>query len=248
MIFVFSGTGNSLFVARQVSAFTGDSITDINQKIKNGDTLPIACSEEVIIVTPTYAWRLPKVVSDWIEKTDFDNAGRAWFIMTCGGEIGNAPKYNRILCEKKNLEYMGTAQILMPENYIAMFSAPAWDSAKQIIERAGSDIEEAAAAIKNGICFKVPRNNIYDRIMSSVINPAFYSMFIKSDAFYAKDSCTGCGKCVSLCPLNNIRLKDNKPEWGKSCTHCMACICCCPAEAIEYGNKSKGKSRYQCRL
>ena len=46
------------------------------------------------------------------------------------------------------------------------------------------------------------------------------------------------------CPLNNIRLENGKPVWGKNCTHCMACICYCPKEAIEYGKKSKGKPRY----
>ena len=45
--------------------------------------------------------------------------------------------------------------------------------------------------------------------------------------------------------MNNIRLENGKPVWGKECTHCMACICYCPAEAIEYGKKSFGKPRYQ---
>ena len=48
----------------------------------------------------------------------------------------------------------------------------------------------------------------------------------------------------SCAPLNNIRLENGKPVWGKHCTHCMACICYCPKEAIEYGKKSKGKPRY----
>ena len=56
--------------------------------------------------------------------------------------------------------------------------------------------------------------------------------------------CIGCGKCVELCPLNNIHLENGKPLWGKNCTHCMACICYCPKEAIEYGKKSRGKPRY----
>ena len=47
---------------------------------------------------------------------------------------------------------------------------------------------------------------------------------------------------------NNVSLKDGKLLWGDQCTHCMACICKCPKEAIEYGNRSKGKPRYQCPL
>ncbi len=44
--------------------------------------------------------------------------------MDCGGEIGNAAKYNRQIACEKQLQYMGTMQIIMPENYIAMFNAP----------------------------------------------------------------------------------------------------------------------------
>jgi len=53
-----------------------------------------------------------------------------------------------------------------------------------------------------------------------------------------------CGQCVKNCPMNNIALENGKPIWGNQCTHCMACICYCPTEAIEYGKKSIGKTRY----
>ena len=61
-----------------------------------------------------------------------------------------------------------------------------------------------------------------------------------------KDTCIGCGKCEKACPLNNIKLVDHRPVWGKRCTHCMACICRCPKEAIEYGKHSEGLPRYVC--
>ena len=75
--------------------------------------------------------------------------------------------------------------------------------------------------------------------MSGPVNPVFYRFFVKAEAFRATDSCIGCGKCVELCPLNNIRLENGRPVWGKNCTHCMACICYCPKEAIEYGKRAK---------
>ena len=93
-------------------------------KIKENDTSPLQTGRDVIIVTPTYAWRIPKIVSEWIDKTEFIGGKRIWFVMNCGSEIGNAAKYNQELSEQKKLQYMGTSQILMPENYIAMFDAP----------------------------------------------------------------------------------------------------------------------------
>ena len=199
---------------------------------------------DVVLVTPTYAWRIPRVVSGWLGKTALTGAERIWFVMDCGSEIGNAAGYNRQLAAQKQLQYMGTAQIIMPENYIAMFNAPQKEQAKSIVEQAEPALQKVLTRLRAGQEFPPPRENLYDRFMSGPVNPVFYRFFVKADAFRATDACIGCGKCVELCPLNNIYLENGRPVWGKNCTHCMACICYCPKEAIEYGKKSKGKPRY----
>ena len=164
--------------------------------------------------------------------------------MDCGGEIGDADKYIRRLCSRKSFDYMGVKQIVMPENYVAMFGVPNAEQAARIIEKAQPDITDASETIKAEKKFAQPRRNAYDKLMSDIVNPVFYKFFVKADAFTANDKCIGCGKCAKMCPLNNIELKNSKPVWGQNCTHCMACICLCPTEAIEYGKKSVGKPRY----
>ena len=244
MILCFTGTGNSRYIAERIAESLGDELLSMNDRIKTGDYSLVKTNERLVIVTPTYAWRIPRIVRDWLLKTDFPNAKQAWFVMTCGSEIGNAAQYNRALCQEKQLTYMGTAQIIMPENYIAMFNAPQAEEARQIVARAEPDIDRAVSAIRAGQEFTPPRNNLYDRFMSGPVNPIFYSFFVKANAFTAGDACTGCGQCARLCPTNNIKIQNGKPVWGGDCTHCMACICRCPVEAIEYGKKSLGKPRY----
>ena len=244
MILCFSGTGNSRYIAERIAEALQDEIVDLNAKIKAADYAPIQAGEDIILVTPTYAWRIPQIVSVWLTKTELLSAKRIWFVMDCGSEIGNAAGYNRQLAAQKQLQYMGTAQIIMPENYIAMFNAPQKEQARSIVEQAEPALQKVLAQLRAGQEFPPPRENLYDRFMSGPVNPVFYRFFVKADAFRATDACIGCGKCVGLCPLNNIRLENGKPVWGKNCTHCMACICHCPKEAIEYGKKSKGKPRY----
>ena len=217
---------------------------NLNDRIKASDTSLVETGERVIIVTPTYAWRIPRVVRDWLRKTELRGAKQAWFVMTCGSEIGNADKYNRVLCAEKAISCMGTTQIVMPENYIAMFSAPQADEARQIVAKAEPDIDRAIAAIQANQPFAPTRNKLYDRFMSGPVNPIFYKFCVKADAFTVSDTCIGCGQCAKRCPMNNVTLKDGKPVWGKACTHCMACICYCPVSAIEYGKKSVGQPRY----
>ena len=131
MILCFSGTGNSKYVAQRIADALDDALVNLNDRIKASDTSSVETGERLIIVTPTYAWRIPRVVRDWLLKTELRGARQAWFVMTCGGEIGNADQYNRELCAEKGLACMGTAQIVMPENYIAMFSAPQADAARK---------------------------------------------------------------------------------------------------------------------
>ena len=244
MIFYFSGTGNSNYVAKRIADAPGDALVNLNDRIKASDTSSVETGERVIIVTPTYAWRIPRVVRDWLLKTELHGAKNVWFVMTCGSEIGNANKYNRDLCAEKAISCMGTAQIVMPENYIAMFSAPQADEARQIVAKAEPSIDRAIAAIQRNQPFAPTRNNLYDRFMSGPVNPIFYRFFVKANAFTVSDACISCGQCAKRCPMNNVTLKDGKPVWGKACTHCMACICYCPVSAIEYGKKSVGQPRY----
>ena len=145
-------------------------IVDVNAKIKAVDYSPIKTGENVVVVTLTYAWRIPRIVSDWLFKTKLLSAKRIWFVMNCGSEIGNASKYNRSLAEQKHLCYMGTSQILMPENYIAMFDAPQAEEARKIVKNAEPTIVDTIACIKVEQPFPVPRNNLYDRFMSDPVN------------------------------------------------------------------------------
>ena len=244
MIFWFSGTGNSKYAAQRMAEALNEPLLCMNDRIQAHDTTAIETGERLVIVTPTYAWRIPRLVRDWLLQTELRGARQAWFVMTCGGEIGSADRYNRELCRVKGLSCMGTAQIVMPENYIAMFGVPQADEARRIVAKAEPDIDRAIAVLREGLPFPPTRNNLYDRLMSGPVNPLFYSCFVKDRAFTAGPACTGCGLCVKRCPTNNISLQNGRPIWGGSCTHCMACICYCPAEDIEYGRKSRGKPRY----
>lgn len=248
MILYFSGTGNSKYVAKRIAEITGDNIVSLNAKIKNGDRSGIVCGAEgIVFVTPTYAWRIPRLVEKYIKQTEFKSEnGRinARFVLTCGGEIANAGAYNKKLCDFKGFNYMGTSQILMPENYVAMFRVPENDEAKKIVEKAEPLIESAAQAIKNGNALTPPANNLLYSFLSGPVNPLFYKFTVKTKKFFAGDKCVSCGKCAEVCPLNNVFIKNGKPCWGKNCTHCMACICYCPAKAIEYGKNSANKPRY----
>lgn len=246
MIFYFSGTGNSEYAAKQISEVLGEPAVNLNDKIKEKEGTAVKPEERLVFVVPTYAWRIPRLVEAWIQKVRFEGTHKVYFVMTCGGGIGNAEKYLQKLCEQKHFTYMGCAEIVMPENYIAMYPAPEEMEAKMIVTKAVPEIRKAAEYIRDGRKLPEIKITLQDKIKSGIINDIYYPVCVHADKFYAKDNCIGCGKCEKACPLNNVKLQDNRPVWGTRCTHCMACICGCPVEAIEYGKKSEGQPRYQC--
>lgn len=47
-----------------------------------------------------------------------------------------------------------------------------------------------------------------------------------------KKNCTGCGKCVEVCPVAAIKVEKEKAVVGSDCVECGACVGECPSGAI----------------
>lgn len=246
MIVYFSGTGNSKYCAKMIASKLDDEIVDVFSYIKNGIAGEFITGKPWVFVTPTYAWQLPRIFVDFMRSANFDGSTDAYFVMTCGSDIGNAGEHIAELCRDKGLNFKGVLEVVMPENYIALFKAPDAQESKKIIEKACPVIENGIELIRKGENFPDKNITFADKKKSGITNKLFYKVTVTAKHFYVTDKCISCGKCAESCPLNNITITDGKPVWGEACTHCMACICGCPTEAVEYANSSKGKVRYQC--
>lgn len=246
MILYFTGTGNSRYCAQLLARKLNDVCTDSFHAIRDGIAAEFSSEKPWVFVSPTYSWQIPRVFAGLIANGRFSGSREAYFVMTCGSDIGNAAAANRALCREKGLHYRGTLPVVMPENYIAMFDAPERQEALGIVAAAGPVVEQAAAWIQAGEDFPAQRVSALDHLKSGIVNRLFYRFQVKAGPFTVSNSCISCGKCERVCPMGNIRLEGGKPVWGRRCTHCMACICGCPAKAIEYGRISQGKPRYQC--
>lgn len=247
MILFFTGTGNSEYCARFIADRLGDECFDLSDRIRNKDFSSLESEKPWIICAPTYAWRMPRAVTDFLSKTELKGSKEIYFVMTCGGEIGKAEKYNLELCNKTGKSYKGTAKVKMAENYLAMFEVTTPEREEELMTEAYANLDEVSALIKKGEKLPPVKEGAVGIVLSGIVNEMFNKYYLNDDKFTVKENCTSCGLCEKKCPLGNISLKDGKPVWNGNCTHCMACICHCPVEAIEYGKKSAGKRRYLCR-
>lgn len=244
MVFYFSGTGNSQLAAKQIVGVTGDEIISVNQCLKDNAKKTFHSERPLVFVAPVYAYRLPRVVERWIRETKFEGSRNAYFVLTCGGNGGNAAAYAKKLCREIGLEFQGLVSVLMPENYIALSAAPSESECAAIIERAKPVFSELAGYIQKKEPFPASPSSLGGSLLSGPLHILYYKLAIHDKGFTVSDTCVSCGKCAQRCPLNNIDLLDGRPAWKGHCTHCMACICGCPADAIEYKSITKGKRRY----
>ena len=109
-IFYFTGTGNSLYIAKR---FNGE-LYSIPQVLK-GENFSFE-DEEIGIVFPTYGFSIPNIVREFIEKVTLKSPF-IFAIMTCGNNNGNATKYFAQIAKKNNIEINYSNRIIMTGNH-----------------------------------------------------------------------------------------------------------------------------------
>ena len=246
MILFFSGTGNSRYCARRLGEALQDTCVDAFHYIRDGIAGEFASQKPWVFVCPTYCWQIPRDFAQFLRRAKLSGSRDVYFVMTCGGEVGNAPAANRALCAELDLVCHGTFSIVMPDNYIIMFPAPTPEETQKLLAAAPAALQDCADTILAGKEAPEHTPGFADKLKSGVVNSLFYRFNMQPKKFTVSDACISCGKCEKVCPLGNIRMQDGKPVWGNRCTHCMACISDCPAVAIEYGKSTRGKARYHC--
>lgn len=244
MVLYFSGTGNSRFIAKTIRKVLSDDIVCLNDVIKRHESKEFTSKAPYVFVLPTYAWRIPRLISDFIKSAIFNGCKDCYFVMTCGSSMGKSEHYIKKLMTKKEMNVLGVAEIKMPENYIARYKAPSKEKQKILIEEGEKKAFDIAKMIAQQEKLPSKRLEVVDHLLSGIVNPVFYKFCVKSDDFYVKSSCIGCHRCQNACPTNNIFMQDNKPKWKHKCVHCMACISICPVKAIEYEGRTETKERY----
>lgn len=246
MILYFSATGNTEFIAQEIAKRLDDECVNLLDRIKNDDHTPLHSKKPYVICAPVYVCEMPRFLAKYLKEQEFEGSKDVYFIFTSGGYCGISSPLAKKIFRKKKMNYHGRAEVKMPRNYVANDAYPMLpkEEVESRIKNAYARLDEIANNIKLGNKLKARYVFLFEKIITLPFNPIWCKYKLKAKDFFVKDSCVGCGKCVKLCPLNNIKMIDNKPSWGDKCTHCMACIGNCPLKAIEYGEITKDKDPY----
>lgn len=249
MIFYFTGTGNSGFLAEKLAESLDDKIVSISKLMKSGDNLKFTLEkdEAVGFVFPIYAWGPPKMVEEFVKKAEFENLNNnyTFAVASCGENVGNTMSFMKKILSSKNMNLSSGFSVVMPNNYIIMGDIDSKEIADNKLKEASTKIERIAEVIKNrenGV-FEVTKGP-FPSLLTGVIHPFFTKGAADTKKFVVSDDCTGCGMCERVCTCGTIKLVDNKPVWGEECNQCLACVHHCKVRAIQYGKNTAKKGRY----
>ncbi len=246
MIFYFSGTGNSLFIAKGIAEAQGDKLISIAQAFEDAD-FEYECKPNELLgfVFPVYAWAPPRIVMDFVSRLQISGESPYIFsVCTCGDEEGRTTPVLQKALEEKGLVLDSAFTVAMPNNYILMFNVDKKELEQDKLNQATQKLKVINSTLskrEGGIFDLLPGSLPY--LKTAIINPLFNRFARSTKGFYATDACTRCGTCEKICPVHTIRV-ENKPVWGEGCTQCLACIHRCPVHAIQYGKGTIHKGRY----
>jgi len=241
MIFYFTATGNSKFIAERIAAQTGDQIFDIAECVRAGSySYDLAESEALGFVVPVYYYGIPIIVGDFLQKLDVPKKSWSYAVLNCGGTTADAGRQIRRL-------YPIDAEfgVVTVDNYVPMYKTAGDEEKQARLDKAEFAVDEIARRVKErspGVFNDC--TGPFPRLVTSAVYP-LYKYGRKTGKFTVNDSCAGCGLCESICPRQAIKLESGRPFWtAPQCETCLGCLHRCPVAAINYGQKSAGNGRY----
>lgn len=246
VLYYFTGTGNSLAVARAIAVRLPDTeLVPIPMLMLRGEKIAAPANANIGIVYPLYALGLPNIVVQFFKILDLSTAGYVFSVVTEGGKFGSPTKQIAKLAKTSGHDLNAAWWIQMPDNYIPLSAPPAKPERKTIRE----DALRKVAVLVEAVSARRPRP-IDLTIPGKILRFVMYKPFMKKipqfgKKFIVSPSCNGCLVCRDICPVNNIRaLPKGKKEWLNHCEGCLACLQFCPVDAISCGGKTDERPRY----
>jgi ferredoxin len=245
ILFLFSGTGNSLNVALRIQE--NIEICEILSIPRVFEEKKFDCEAARIgFVFPVHFQNAPHIVREFLKNVRITGNPYVFAVATSGGEFGKTFQNINELLENQNRTLHSEFSIVFPSNSIVMENRT---STPEEIDRLIKNSEIRINEIIEIITHKKVEKHIYrkssfkDRLGCWMGTFFFYRIY--NDRKFKVDSerCARCGTYVSVCPLNNIEIVDDKVTWNHNCECCLACIHWCPRNAIEH-MKTHGIPRY----
>lgn len=242
IILYFTGTGNCLYVARQLAG-ADTELLSIPQLVKQGRYELEA--DEIGIVYPVYGHMPPYMVRQFIQRASL-KARYRFAVLTYGARKCDSVEIWDGISRKAGNAFDYIATVVMVDNWL-----PNFDINEQI--RMDKHIPEQLQRITDDLARQrqwhepvtEEERQMHRGFMAmSGLDPEVGFLLKSEKCFTVTDTCIGCGACVSVCPRGNYELAPQGVRMQGDCEFCFACIQNCPQKAIRFARSEDGSFPY----
>lgn len=243
-----SGTGNTKHCIEKLTSLLDSSAKTMPLE-DSGIIEEIRKNSTIILGYPIQYSNAPYMVRDFISRNkSLWNGKKILCVATMGAFSGDGAGCTARLLKKYGAVILGGLHIKMPDSVCdSKLLKKTIEQNREIVVQADRKIELAAQEIRQG---RYPKEGI--TFFSHMIGLFGQRLWFYrkttgyTDKLKISEKCTGCGLCVSLCPMKNILIQDGRAAADKKCTMCYRCISHCPEKAITLlGKEVKEQCRYE---
>ncbi|MFA6614346.1 MAG: EFR1 family ferrodoxin [Endomicrobiia bacterium] len=242
-IYVFSGTGNTLLIAKKISEFFNNNYyVSTVHRLEAVNPKTINLDSTIGIGFTVACWNTYPFVRKWIDDLPNGNGTEIFLFNSMGDSSLKMISHISKILQKKDYIVIASKEFVMPNNFLLIEN----DKKKELkLNKTLPKVEDFAKSIAENNCSVVKSNiisSIFFIITTFIISLWEIRISQKFIKFKIdKSKCNKCNVCIDICPVENISMR-NYPEFSMHCQFCLRCISYCPQKAIQshllYKNKT----------
>ena len=241
-LYVYTGTGNSLWVARQLALELKEATVAFIPNLSKEFRVE---ADRVGIVFPVHIWGLPSHVIQFIHHLQVKPDTYLFALAVNAGQPAATLLQLKKLMSTQGLSLAVGYSIVLPSNYTPWGGPGPVEKQQRLFREAQEKVRAIAKTMLRQERKKVDRGPLWQNILfSSIYRMSFRSVRKMDKKFWVDDKCNSCAVCSKVCPACNIEMLNEKPSWLHRCEQCLACLQWCPQEAIQYGKNTVKYPRY----
>jgi len=250
ILYYFSGTGNALKAGRWICEEAGKRNIEANMYAIDREYKPnlseIDSNTLIGFLAPTHGFNIAPAMQKFInrfpatKKADVfilnTRAGLKLFRLFIPGLSGTAQFLSMLILKLKGYNIVGGLPLDMPSNWLFLHPGLNSRTVNSIVDRCEKITTNFAKNILDGK--RVFRKMLITLPIDFALLPIsflyyFYVRYILAKTMIYTSNCNSCMICVDNCPVNALKIVNDKPYWSYSCESCMRCVNICPKTSIQ---------------